>query len=324
MVEEHRLSYVASGRDVLRFGQQIGEPGEALIVADPDFYLCATEVAAESEDAPAGLEEILVERGPRRSRDFRAEVAPFDRLPSTRDEGQTIAEILRARGVAVRDPWFDREALEEPLKAVRAPLIMHLATHGFFERDQERTPDEGLRGLSLSRSREGGFLPPGIENPLLRSGLALAGANALFLHREPAPRAEDGILTALDVCGLNLSGTELVTLSACDTGVGEVRRGEGVFGLRRAFHQAGAKTLVMSLWKVADEETQVLMEQFYHSLLAGWLKPDALREAQLAMIRAMREKQLRPEYGFAHPFFWAAFICQGDPAPVHREAKREV
>jgi CHAT domain-containing protein len=109
---------------------------------------------------------------------------------------------------------------------------------------------------------------------------------------------------------MNLYGTEPVTLSACDTGVGDVRRGEGVLGLRRALHQAGPKTLVASLWRMADEETQALMEWFYQYLLAGLPKPDALRKARLDLIAEMRE------YGFPHPFFWASFICQGDPAPL--------
>lgn len=299
VAEDHRLSYVASGRDVLRFGQRFGEPRDSVIVADPDFDLCASGTPVQEEDAP-------VDR----------KVQPFDQLPSTHVEGENVAKILRKNGVPVCDPWFGRDALEEPLKTVRSPLILHLATHGFFEQDQEHKPDKRLRGLGLTEKGESGFLPGGIENPLLRSGLALAGANALILNKKPAPGAEDGILTALDVCGFHLYGTELVVLSACDTGVGEVRRGEGVFGLRRAFHQAGAKTLVMSLWKVADEETQVLMEQFYSNLLVGMHKSDALREAQLSMIGALRNGTLRPEYGFAHPFFWAAFICQGDPAPI--------
>ncbi len=323
VIEAHRVSYVASGRDVLRFGQRLGEPGEALIVADPDFDLCASEPAADPVDGSPREERFATTREGR-SRDFRAEVDLFERLSSTRAEGEHITALLRQKGVPVRDPWFDREALEAPLKSVRAPLILHLATHGFFESDQARTPEDGSRGLSLRGSREGVPLAANIENPLLRSGLALAGANAQLRQRSQAPQAEDGILTALDVCGLNLYGTELVTLSACDTGVGEVRRGEGVFGLRRAFHQAGAKSLVMSLWQVPDEETQLLMEQFYQHLLAGQSKPDALREAQLSVIREMRERHVQPDFcGLAHPFFWAAFICQGDPAPMERGAPRE-
>ena len=140
---------------------------------------------------------------------------------------------------------------------------------------------------------------------MLRSGLALAGANTWLRAGNPPEEAEDGLLTAEDVTGLDLFATELVVLSACETGLGQVHVGEGVFGLRRAFVLAGAKTLVMSLWKVPDDQTRELMEGFYGRLLAGEGRAEALRQAQLAM------KAKYPE-----PFYWGAFICQGDPSPL--------
>ncbi|GAH33692.1 unnamed protein product, partial [marine sediment metagenome] len=122
----------------------------------------------------------------------------------------------------------------------------------------------------------------------------------------------DGILTAEDVSGLDLLATGLVVLSACETGLGEIRTGEGVFGLRRAFVLAGAKTLVMSLWKVPDQETQELMEDFYRRVLQGKSRADALREAQLAI------RTNHPD-----PLYWGAFICQGDPSPLSGVKVRE-
>ena len=113
------------------------------------------------------------------------------------------------------------------------------------------------------------------------------------------------MLTAEDVSGLDLLATELVVLSACETGLGEVRTGEGVFGLRRAFVLAGAKTLVMSLWKVPDAQTRELMEDFYRRILQGEGRVAALRAAQLAM------KGKYPD-----PYYWGAFICQGEPGPL--------
>ncbi|MCI0413736.1 CHAT domain-containing protein [bacterium] len=142
-------------------------------------------------------------------------------------------------------------------------------------------------------------------NPLLRSGLALAGANTWLRGKSPPAEAEDGILTAEDVSGLDLLATELVVLSACETGLGQVHTGEGVFGLRRAFVLAGARTLVMSLWKVPDQQTQELMENFYQRLLIGESRADALRGAQITV------KASHPD-----PVFWGAFICQGDPGPL--------
>ena len=151
----------------------------------------------------------------------------------------------------------------------------------------------------------GRLLAAGQENPLLRSGLALAGANRWFEGKPLPEEAGDGILNALDVSGLDLLDTELVVLSACETGLGQVQVGEGVLGLRRAFVLAGARTLVMSLWKVPDRQTQELMEEFYRRLLDGQPRAGALRHAQLAM------KERYPD-----PYYWGAFICQGNPGPL--------
>jgi CHAT domain-containing protein len=167
-------------------------------------------------------------------------------------------------------PWLDATALEGQLKAAcRSPRILHLATHGFFLPDQQRDLNREGRGLGFdfgdSSGAQGGLgrlLGPMMENPMLRSGLALAGANTWLKGRNLPEEAEDGLLTAEDVTGLDLLATELVVLSACETGLGRVHVGEGVFGLRRAFVLAGARTLVMSLWKVPDEPTRELMEDF--------------------------------------------------------------
>ncbi len=155
---------------------------------------------------------------------------------------------------------------------------------------------------------DSGRLRPDLrENALLRSGLVLAGYNTFVHGGSPPEEADNGMLTALDVSGLNLLSTDLVVLSACETGLGDVQVGEGVFGLQRAFTLAGARTLVMSLWAVPDDATRLLMEDFYHRLLAGEGKADALRNAQ----QTLRHK---PEY--ADPYYWGAFICQGDPGPL--------
>jgi CHAT domain-containing protein len=141
--------------------------------------------------------------------------------------------------------------------------------------------------------------PP--ENPLLRSGLALAGANKLRSGNE------DGILTALEASGLDLWGTKLVVLSACETGVGKVTNGEGVYGLRRALVIAGAESLVMTLWQVDDLATRDLMAGYYARLRAGKGRGVALRDTQLAI--AAQGK-------YAHPYFWASFLSAGAEAPL--------
>jgi CHAT domain-containing protein len=136
---------------------------------------------------------------------------------------------------------------------------------------------------------------------LLRSGLALAGAN----QRDSS--GEDGVLTAYEASGLDLSGTKLVVLSACETGIGDVANGEGVYGLRRAFAIAGAESQLISLWKVSDEGTKDLMVSYYKRLLADVGRSEALRQTQLEMLSNPTSQ---------HPYFWAAFVPSGDWTPL--------
>jgi tetratricopeptide (TPR) repeat protein len=351
LIDDYQISYLSCGRDVLRFGATVtGGPGSPLVVADPDFDLEAT-IPTRSVPARRGswsrlYRETLFPNGPvparptfwsrllgrgktgiktrmpavptpettarsagRHSRDLDRDrgVYHFHRLPETRAEGEGIAAKLNI------SPWLDAAAMEGRLKtACRSPRILHLATHGFFLPDQQRDLDRESRNLGFNF---GAFLGakdgfdrlsgPMMENPMLRSGLALAGANTWLKGATPPESAEDGLLTAEDVSGLDLLSTELVVLSACETGLGQIQVGEGVFGLRRAFVLAGAKTLVMSLWKVPDAQTQELMIEFYQRLMSGEGRAEALRQAQLTM------KAKHPD-----PFFWGAFICQGDPSPL--------
>jgi tetratricopeptide (TPR) repeat protein len=337
LIDTYRISYLSSGRDVLRCGTQpTGQPRPPLVVADPDFDLVRQPVAAASSPAPPVAKATATKKGgflswllgrqggtsergttPRRTdcqpvlrKGSSAEGAPSTprvttsrysrdlnraagacRLPGTRIEGERIAALLNVQ------PWLETHVLEACLKGVRSPRLLHLATHGFFLRDQPR--QDGQAGGAADG------LPSSYENPLLRSGLLLAGYNTWLARGELPPEAEDGMLTAEDVTGLDLLDTELVVLSACETGLGQVHVGEGVFGLRRAFVLAGAKTLVMSLWKVPDLQTQELMVDFYQRILAGQPRAEALRQAQLAL------KARHPD-----PYYWGAFICQGDPGPM--------
>jgi CHAT domain-containing protein len=197
------------------------------------------------------------------------------------------------------------QATESAVKQVNAPRILHLATHGFFLSDPgaDRGPRTGSPSAVLAAtgsqvSTLDSAANSDIENPLLRSGLALAGAN--LRH---SGTSDDGILTALEAANLNLWGTKLVVLSACDTGVGEVRNGEGVYGLRRAFVIAGTESLVMSLWPISDYSTRLLMTNYYKNLKQDMGRGEALRQVQLDMLK--RNPSL-------HPFYWANFIQSGD------------
>ncbi len=335
---------------MLRFdAQSSGHPTAPVVAADPDFDL--TEQSPDSVKPVLSTAEGLhpgydARSASRYARDLDRTRMGFERLPGTRLEGERIAAKL---GV---EPWFDHAALETRLKSCQSPRILHLATHGHFLSDQDYDLNKTLHTLGLPGWQGGSgpdrFSGPGLENPMLRSMLALAGANTWLKDEPLPPEAEDGLLTAEDVSGLNLLSTDLVVLSACETGLGNVRTGEGVFGLRRAFMLAGAKTLVMSLWKVHDLATAMLMEQFYENLLTHKLPRDeALRAAQrytrdltveqltsggwlsaetIERLAGGREKikeelqQLAQQPGdyqpFSHPYYWGAFICQGDPRPL--------
>ncbi|HEY1554832.1 MAG TPA: CHAT domain-containing protein [Kofleriaceae bacterium] len=255
LVEDYTFTYLTSGRDVLRFGVRAGTPGAPLIFADPDFD------GGAAAPRPAG----------RRGRAMTGLTWP--RLPGTGQEADAVVGQL-AGATVLRD----KQATENAVKAVHAPSVLHLATHGFF---LESGGDD--------------------ENPLLDSGLAFAGANKL------SSGSEDGILTAYEASGLDLWGTKLVVMSACETGLGKVSHGDGVYGLRRALVIAGAESLVMSLWQVDDKATRDLMTGYYKRLHAREGRSAALRSVQLELAHQPR---------YAHPYFWASFIAAGDPGPL--------
>jgi CHAT domain-containing protein/tetratricopeptide (TPR) repeat protein len=287
VIDDYQITYLTCGRDALRFGlPPFREPADAIVVADPAFNLTAPSgQAAPSTDTSRHSGEL--DRGMR-----------FGLLRHTRREGEQVAGLLGVR------PWLGAEALDARVKSARSPRILHLATHGFVLTDQPSLPDtsDGAAGSDRVRRLRGA----GMENPLLRSGLALAGVNIWLRGGTTPVEAEDGLLTAEDVTGMDLLDTELVVLSACETGLGMVHVGEGVFGLRRAFVLAGARRLVMSLWRVPDEQTQELMVDFYQRVIGGQAGvPESLCSAKLAM------KASHPD-----PYYWGAFIAQGDPAPL--------
>jgi CHAT domain-containing protein/tetratricopeptide (TPR) repeat protein len=288
LVERYTITYLTSGRDLLRFGETRASPARPMVLAAPDY---AALGAAPREASASGEASIS-----RRSRDFRRREWPP--LPGARLEGEAVAKLLGVKALS------SREARESTLKQLQGPSLLHVATHAFFLPDVPESIEDGEEAPpspTPSASPLGRFSAPPGENPLLRSGLVLAGADGL------AEGEEDGILTALEAAGLDLSGTQLVVLSACDTGVGEVAIGEGVYGLRRAISIAGAQAQLSSLWRVSDEGTRWLMEAYYRRLLAGEGRSEALRQVQLEMLR-------HPVY--RAPFYWAAFVPIGDWRPV--------
>ena len=180
--------------------------------------------------------------------------------------------------------------------------VLHLATHGFFMSGRCSEGPKGTRGIGGLATA---WSTPTAENPLLLSGLALAGANR---RASAGDDEDDGILTAEEVTSLNLEGVEWAVLSACDTGIGELKTGEGVFGLRRAFQVAGARTVVMSLWSVDDQATRAWMRALYEGRFRRKLSTaDAVHAASLAVLRARRATSQS-----TLPFYWAAFVASGD------------
>jgi CHAT domain-containing protein/tetratricopeptide (TPR) repeat protein len=282
LVQRYRCTYLTSGRDLLRM--QVARKGEhgPLIVADPAF---GEPIAASSAPVPAGTGRTRERRRSVTSARDLSEVY-FAPISGTAREAQAIRMLFRDATVLAGE-----RATESSLRQFAAPRMLHIATHGFFLQFAGIAPKAGAApGGGPSR------------DPLLRAGLALARANV----RGGADQ-DDGVLTALEASRLNLWGTKLVALSACDTGVGEVRNGDGVYGLRRAFVLAGAESLLMSLWPVSDTWTERQMRSYYRNLKLGKGRGESLRLVQLGMLA--RNPRL-------HPFYWANFIQSGDWAAL--------
>lgn len=291
VIEKFGISYLSSGRDLLRFKKKQEPTDWALVLADPDFNLSQERLARHRDETLKKSDVISFVHEPSRGASGCLNNR-FDPLPHSREEAKSVGKTLEKKAKMNVDSYYGGDALEEILKGMSTPpRVLHLATHGYFCED-----------LNLAENRM-------LENPLLRSGLAFSGANRLMdVKRNDDSQAEDGILTAFEASGLNLVGTELVTLSACETGVGQVKNGEGVYGLRRAFQCAGARTIVMSLWKVPDKETCKLMDDFYENWLSGQTKKEALRQAALKILSDRRAKSKS-----THPLFWGGFVLLGDP-----------
>jgi CHAT domain-containing protein/tetratricopeptide (TPR) repeat protein len=285
LIERYTFTYLTSGRDLLRFATHQPSQQGPIVLAAPDYDAVVAASATQNED--------------RRRASADARGLRFHPLRHAAEEGRALGRKLGTQ------PLVGVAATKAAVKWLKGPAVLHIATHGFF------LPNAPERPASRSWEQRRGDLrsfdavaPHTIftENPMLRSGLAMAGAN-----RRDA-KHDDGLFTALEVSQLDLTGTQLMVLSACETGVGEIHSGDGVYGLRRAMVIAGAETHVMSLWSVDDAATRELMEAYYDMLLEGWGRSQALREVQLAMLQDPKR---------AHPYYWASFIVSGNPAALY-------
>lgn len=272
LVETMSITYLMTGRDLLRLGNSTAARQDPVIVANPDF---GKTIEAETNEMTLA-----------QSRAVDLSRVSFSQLQGTEEEGQLVLKTMANAKLLA-----GAHATEEAVKLMHGPRVLHIATHGFFLPDMTNvTGDSSKTGPD-----------PWNANPLLRSGLALRGAN----RRKSETDREDGVLTALEVSSLDLQGTRLVVLSACETGVGQALKGEGVYGLQRAMMIAGAETQVTSLWQVDDNATKNLMVEFYEELARGTGRGEAMRMAQLAVRRT-----------YPHPFYWASFVVTGSGATL--------
>jgi len=320
VLDDYDLSYVASGRDLIRSGSISDEP--VLLIGNPDYGPAGNDVSAKPNLAtrPTSTPLLTAQRAS-------GQQGYFDPLAGTSAELQAVAKIERDAGKSPR-VLTGKSATEAAVKSVRHPSVLFLATHGFFLPAQEASsPDDpdNTSDLQTLNDISGAAIAGSAavwqrfqeQGPMRRSGLALAGANDTLAGRH-ATGGDDGILTAEEVIGIDLWGTKLVVLSACESGLGDLRGSEGVYGLRRAFALAGAQNLVMSLWQVDDKATSTLIPAMYARFTQGQNPQQALLAAQRDYIAAQRK-----EGHYPHPYYWAAFVASGNGTGLEKnEARR--
>lgn len=263
LIEEKNIRYIPSGKEMVRLLRYnaISNKNDVVVFSNPDFDYNKV-IPSQSGGA---IRTASIFRASDTKSLFKMR---FSSLPATAEEAQNVKNNI---GTIKTDEYVGQEASEVNLLKVNQPKILHIATHGFFIND------------------------PSLPNPMLRSGIALSGANVSAIMGK-----SDGIVTSLKLSGLNLKGTDLVVLSACQTGAVDPDSTESVSGLNKAFIQAGAKNIVMSLWSVADHETMELMSSFYHEMQHERDFAQALRTSKLKMIKEG-----------LHPYYWAPFVISG-------------
>ncbi len=277
--ERYSWSMLTSGRELIRESFAVTTPSRALVIANPDFDL----------DADGEKNDTVPD-------DTRARYSKlnFSALPGTQAEGEAVATRL---GVPCLS---GASALVSQVTTCRSPAVLHLATHGLF---LEEPVEPSSSSFPTGRTLHG----VGLEDPFQRSVLAMAGANTWLRGGWLRPNAGHGFLTAEEVTRLDLRATELVVLSACETGLGDIRTGEGVLGLIHAFLVAGAHSVVASLWRIPDDDTAQLMTTFYEAVLGGESVAQALSDAKRIMSNEGKE-----------PLSWAGIVCYGNRGPLAR------
>jgi len=305
LVRSYRISYLTSGRDLLR--PPAISSNRSLAFIAPDFDLPVAEHFQRSKALRSGASIAPNQMG-------RAGVMPILLSGAGTDSAHAFDPLLGMEGHihAIKEqlgiqPLIGAAALEERFLSVSSPRVLHVLTHGFY------VPEPAIVAKAETGSNPGAANPVNqrlsvLSDPMLRSGIALAGANRWQEAQKLKIELGDGWVTAAKMAEMDLRGTQLVTLAACETGLGDVHNGEGVYGIRRALVLAGARSLLTSLWEVPPQETAALTERFYANLQNGMGRGEALREAQLSLLG--REAT-------SHPLYWAGFVLIGETGPLH-------
>ncbi len=269
-------------------------PSEKFIFDEKDIRFVTNTKDLLNKKHNANTKKAFLVGFPDYKLDLPDNLAQLPPLPGTEKEVEMIKSLLKAHSWQVNE-YTQKYAKEEIIKKVRNPYVLHLATHGYFIEEKNVSVDD-TRSFGIEQVRA-------YQNPLLRSGLLFAGADKTILDLNTTDNKDkdDGILNAFEAMILNLDKTELVVLSACQTGLGEIKNGEGVYGLQRSFQMAGAKSVITSLWEVSDEGTQDLMSAFYKYWLQSGDKHDAFRKARA---------EIKVKYKY--PFYWGAFVITGN------------
>ncbi len=284
------IRLLTTGRELLDLNQASNEPHqEPLVVANPSFNLRKNVSSLKlSELNPSVYAQ-------QRSDDLGSFI--WSPLPGTAKEGIDISNLINAQLLT------KERATTLALQEEESPQILHIASHAYFLANKELLRSKNVSSLPQSLQEQLSFSLKG-ENPLLRSGIVLAGAN----QPEENPE-DDGYLTALEVAKLDWQGTEMVVISGCESGKGDIQSGEGVYGLKRAIAVAGARSSLLSLWKVDDRATAAFMTSFYKKLKDGDGRADAL-------VATQKEFRNHSIPGWRHPYVWAAFQLSGDWRPI--------
>lgn len=312
LIDRFEIAYVTSGRDLLRSSEE-GPSGEVALFAKPTFMKGGAGSTLASDetrglelviDPPAKADASLGKKADTESSAIKLKAAPSP-LAGTEQEAKAIKRIFPKATLLT-----GAEATKPALLGVESPSVLHVATHGLFR--PEGRSEKTDRGLELTSGGLAAFSAARTRDPLLSSMLLMANASKPVGVGQPGVVLDPaGLVTALEMAGMNLWGTKLVVLSACETGRGDVDDlGAGVYGLRRAVVVAGAQTLVTSLWKVDDQVTRDLMSAYYRNLLGGMGRIEGLRQAALAV------RKKNPE-----PRLWAPFVAIGQETPL-KEARR--